>query len=210
MNRVTRNGLIAVAAASGAMAVALPAHADSAADGTAAGSPGLISGSTLQVPVHVPVNVCGNTVDVVGLLNPAAGNACENRGAGRSGAGQGAVSGGGATAHTGGKDSSGVLAGNGLQVPVDIPVNVTGNSVSVAGAGNASVGNTSTNTSSTAHPAAPPKAHTPVRTAPPVQQAGVTLAHTGADVTLPALAGSGALLLGGTLLYRRFRSSATR
>ncbi|POX43859.1 chaplin, partial [Streptomyces sp. Ru72] len=82
MNRVTRNGLIAVAAASGAMAVALPAHADSAADGTAAGSPGLISGSTLQVPVHVPVNVCGNTVDVVGLLNPAAGNACENRGAG--------------------------------------------------------------------------------------------------------------------------------
>nr|WP_236041470.1 chaplin [Streptomyces sp. Y2F8-2] len=202
--------MIAVAAASGAMAVALPAHADSAADGTAAGSPGLISGSTLQVPVHVPVNVCGNTVDVVGLLNPAAGNACENRGAGRSGGGQGAVSGGGATAHTGGKGSSGVLAGNGLQLPVDIPVNVTGNSVSVAGAGNASVGNTSTNTSSTARPAVPPKAHTPVRTAPPVQQAQVTLAHTGADVTLPALAGSGALLLGGTLLYRRFRSSATR
>ncbi|MEV6737038.1 chaplin [Streptomyces sp. NPDC051104] len=202
--------MIAVAAASGAMAVALPAHADSAADGTAAGSPGLISGSTLQVPVHVPVNVCGNTVDVVGLLNPAAGNACENRGAGPSGPGQGAVSGGGATAHTGGKASSGVLAGNGLQLPVDIPVNVTGNSVSVAGAGNASVGNTSTNTSSTARPAAPPKAHTVVRTAPPVQQAGVTLAHTGADVTLPALAGSGALLLGGTLLYRRFRSSATR
>ncbi|MGR6974558.1 chaplin [Streptomyces cynarae] len=210
MNRVTRNGLIAVAAASGAMAVALPAHADSAADGTAAGSPGLISGSTLQVPVHVPVNVCGNTVDVVGLLNPAAGNACENRGTDRSGTGQGAVSGGGATAHTGGKASSGVLGGNGLQLPVDVPVNVTGNSVSVAGAGNASVGNTSTNTSSTARPAAPPKAHTPLRTAPPVQQAQVTLAHTGADVTLPALAGSGALLLGGTLLYRRFRSSATR
>ena len=47
MKRVTRNGLIAVAAASGAMAVALPAHADSAADGAAAGSPGLISGNTV-------------------------------------------------------------------------------------------------------------------------------------------------------------------
>ncbi|PIB05530.1 chaplin family protein, partial [Streptomyces sp. HG99] len=25
-----------------------------------------------------PVNACGNTVNVIGLLNPAAGNACVN------------------------------------------------------------------------------------------------------------------------------------
>ncbi len=25
-----------------------------------------------------PVNVCGNTINVIGLLNPASGNACEN------------------------------------------------------------------------------------------------------------------------------------
>src|SRR6185369_101047 len=91
MKRVTRNGLIAAAAASGAMAVALPAYADSAANGAAAGSPGLISGDTIQLPVHVPVNVCGNTVDVLGVLNPAAGNACVNRGAGRGGSGHAAV-----------------------------------------------------------------------------------------------------------------------
>ncbi|HEY3483437.1 MAG TPA: chaplin, partial [Streptomyces sp.] len=32
----------------------------------------------VQVPVHVPVNVCGNTVNVIGLLNPAFGNQCQN------------------------------------------------------------------------------------------------------------------------------------
>ncbi|MEK8170620.1 chaplin [Streptomyces sp. M19] len=32
--------------------------------------PGVISGNTIQVPVHIPVNLCGNTIDIVGLLNP--------------------------------------------------------------------------------------------------------------------------------------------
>lgn len=34
----------------------------------------------VQVPVHVPVNVCGNTVPEVGVLNPAAGNTCVSDG----------------------------------------------------------------------------------------------------------------------------------
>lgn len=29
--------------------------------------------------MHVPVNVCGNTVSVIGLLNPAFGNTCINK-----------------------------------------------------------------------------------------------------------------------------------
>lgn len=32
----------------------------------------------MQVPVHVPVNACGNSVSVIGLLNPAGGSDCEN------------------------------------------------------------------------------------------------------------------------------------
>ncbi|MFI2674085.1 chaplin family protein [Streptomyces albidoflavus] len=44
------------------------------ADGTALHSPGVGSGNAVQVPVQVPVNVVGNTVNVVGLLNPAFGN----------------------------------------------------------------------------------------------------------------------------------------
>nr|WP_200819263.1 chaplin [Tolypothrix sp. NIES-4075] len=40
------------------------------------GSPGVLSGNAIQVPIHVPVNVCGNSIDVIGLLNPAFGNTC--------------------------------------------------------------------------------------------------------------------------------------
>ncbi|GAA3479661.1 chaplin [Streptomyces yanii] len=72
--------IVAAAAATGGLVLAGAgmAVADSGAQGAAAGSPGLISGNTIQVPVHVPVNLCGNTVSVIGLLNPAFGNYCAN------------------------------------------------------------------------------------------------------------------------------------
>ncbi|MEV6974701.1 chaplin [Kitasatospora sp. NPDC093806] len=56
------------------------AMASSGAEGVAAGSPGVISGNQLQVPIHIPVNLCGNTINVIGLLNPAFGNTCVNAG----------------------------------------------------------------------------------------------------------------------------------
>jgi hypothetical protein len=52
--------------------------AGAGAEGAAVGSPGVLSGNQVQAPVHVPVNACGNTVNVVGLLNPAMGNQCQN------------------------------------------------------------------------------------------------------------------------------------
>ncbi|MCX4545790.1 chaplin [Streptomyces sp. NBC_01565] len=54
------------------------ASADAGAQGAAIGSPGVASGNVVQVPVHVPVNICGNTVNVIALLNPAFGNTCVN------------------------------------------------------------------------------------------------------------------------------------
>ncbi|MFF2961906.1 chaplin [Streptomyces sp. NPDC057963] len=59
-----------------AMGAAAPAFADSGAEGFAAGSPGIVSGDAIQVPIHIPANVCGNTVDVIGLLTPTFGNTC--------------------------------------------------------------------------------------------------------------------------------------
>ncbi|GAA3487052.1 MULTISPECIES: chaplin [Streptomyces] len=56
------------------------AMADSDAEGVAANSPGVVSGNLVQVPVNVPVNLCGNTVNVIGVLNPAFGNTCVNGG----------------------------------------------------------------------------------------------------------------------------------
>ncbi|EHN79611.1 secreted protein, partial [Streptomyces coelicoflavus ZG0656] len=166
MRRVTRNGVLAVAA-SGALAVTMPACAafasdGAAADGSSAGSPGLISGNTVQLPVDVPIDVCGNTVNVAGLLNPAAGNRCANgadtdashSGAQATDGASGGTSGGapgdapgGAVAEGSGTDSPGVLSGNGVQLPVHLPVNVSGNSVNVAGLGNPAVGNESVNDS---------------------------------------------------------------
>ncbi|MFI1653663.1 chaplin [Streptomyces sp. NPDC020472] len=61
-----------------AMGVASPAFADAEATGIAAGSPGVLSGNVVQIPIHVPINVCGNSVNIIGLLNPAAGNTCIN------------------------------------------------------------------------------------------------------------------------------------
>ena len=93
MRQVTRKGLMTVAAATGVLAAAGgAAHATgSGAHGSSSNSPGVLSGNTVQAPVHVPVNVCGNTVDVVGVLNPASGNSCANTGGGHdSGGGSGA------------------------------------------------------------------------------------------------------------------------
>ncbi|WP_420718186.1 chaplin [Streptomyces sp. H34-S4] len=38
----------------------------------------MLSGSPLQVPVDVPVNVCGNTANLIALLNPSFGSTCVN------------------------------------------------------------------------------------------------------------------------------------
>lgn len=72
--------VVAAAVATGGLVLAGAgmAAADSGAQGAAVQSPGVLSGNVIQIPVHVPVNLCGNTVSVIGLLNPAFGNTCVN------------------------------------------------------------------------------------------------------------------------------------
>lgn len=226
MRHSRRNGLIAAMVAGGGLAVAGVgglAHADADAGGHAERSPGLLSGNLLQLPVHAPVNVCGNTVSVVGVLNSASGNRCANEAPGGGNPGPrpshpdgsahpskpGAGHGGGAVAEGRGKDSPGLLSGNGLQLPVELPLNVSGNSVNVVGVGNGSHGNTSVNgeTPTVGKPPQPPVTQRPVTPPAPAVPPRETssLAHTGSEGLGYLLPGSGALLLGGALLYRRFR-----
>ncbi|MEU3725292.1 chaplin [Streptomyces sp. NPDC031705] len=73
-----KKAVVLAAGALMAAGVASPAMADAGAHGAALNSPGVLSGNLVQVPVHIPVNVCGNTVNVIGLLNPAFGNTCVN------------------------------------------------------------------------------------------------------------------------------------
>ncbi len=179
--------------------------------GAAIGSPGVLSGNVVQVPVHIPVNVCGNTINVIGLLNPPSAtpastpDASEVFGPGAHSSAPGppgfqawnhifrhtrrgsldgraverrpnvhtrgrvqmrrpaqvtrktlitmaaaggvlALGGGYAHADSGAKghaaNSPGLLSGNTVQAPVDAPVNVCGNSVTVVGASTPSSGTT--------------------------------------------------------------------
>ncbi|MFF1375100.1 chaplin [Streptomyces sp. NPDC058308] len=82
MNSIAKKTALAVVAAglaAGASAGVASATSDAQANGAATKSPGVGSGNLVQAPVHVPVNVTGNSVNVVGVLNPAFANATVNR-----------------------------------------------------------------------------------------------------------------------------------
>jgi hypothetical protein len=123
---------------------------------------------------------------------------------------------GGATAEGGAKGSPGVLSGNSVNVPVEAPVNVCGNSVDVAALLNAVSGNSCANGEVPSTPVVPgprhakppaPQVHTPDV---PVTTPEVHMAETGASpATVGAATGAGAaLLLSGALLYRRSTRTA--
>jgi hypothetical protein len=54
------------------------ANADSGAEAAASHSPGVLSGNNVEVPIDLDANVCGDSINVIGLLNPASGSACYN------------------------------------------------------------------------------------------------------------------------------------
>ncbi|MFF4225517.1 chaplin [Streptomyces sp. L500] len=76
MSRILK--AVAVTAAVGASLAGFAggAAADAGARGVAVGSPGVVSGNVIQVPIHVPINLCGNSIDIIGLLNTGASNTC--------------------------------------------------------------------------------------------------------------------------------------
>ncbi|MGW4568243.1 chaplin [Streptomyces sp. NPDC004561] len=78
MSRIAKGLVLTSAAVAAVAGGAGLAAANSDAHGAAATSPGVLSGNVVEVPVHIPVNACGDTVDVVGLLNPAFGDTCVN------------------------------------------------------------------------------------------------------------------------------------
>lgn len=78
MSRIAKAAVVALGTGAVVLGSTGMALADAGAEGQAVGSPGIISGNVIQVPVHVPINLCGNTINIIGLLNPAAGNTCVN------------------------------------------------------------------------------------------------------------------------------------
>ncbi|MFI6434786.1 chaplin [Streptomyces sp. NPDC050759] len=78
MSRIAKAAGVALGTGAVMIGGAGLAMADAGANAAAVHSPGFLSGNVVQVPIHIPINVCGNTVNVFGLLNPAFGNHCEN------------------------------------------------------------------------------------------------------------------------------------
>ncbi|WP_338677793.1 chaplin [Streptomyces sp. SCSIO 30461] len=208
--QVITKGILTAAAATSILSLNSAYASASQADGDAQGSPGVLSGNNVQVPVDVPVNVCGNSVSVIGALNPAFGSACANRSAR-------GLSGSEASGDTVG--SPGVLSGNNVKAPVHAPVNVCGNTIDVVGLLNPVTGGSCANG---AEPGAVPPGEVPNTPLTPVvavlpqpggpadhsEVAGAVhspqLAETGMGAgSLAAGAAAMALLVGGGVLYRR-------
>ncbi|WP_030799406.1 MULTISPECIES: chaplin [unclassified Streptomyces] len=80
MNTAKKAALVVAGTALGLGAAAGSAFATDGAQaaGCTTTSPGILSGNLVQAPVTVPVNVNGNSVNVVGVLNPAFGNRSTN------------------------------------------------------------------------------------------------------------------------------------
>lgn len=109
------------------------AHADTAATGGTTHSPGVGSGNLIKLPINAPINVCGNQLDVIGILDSVTGNSCENHGSGAT------------SASGGSSDSPGVGSGNLIQVPINAPINICGNQLDVIGIGDRDQGNSCEN-----------------------------------------------------------------
>ncbi|MCH6159335.1 chaplin family protein [Streptomyces marispadix] len=225
MRQVTRNGLITVAAAGGVLATFSggTAFADTAA-GSAAGS-GALSGNNVNAPVNAPITVCGNTINVLGSLNSAAG--CRGGGGGAPSAdGQAGA-------------SDGIGSGNNIEAPINAPIDACGNSVNVVGLGNTGDGcdgpeeetppgsEQPGNSTPTAPGSERPGADNPagggsegtsdvtsasdLRTQSQSESGAGELAHTGAgDMIGVAAPVSAGLLIGGFVLYRRASRLAQR
>jgi Small secreted domain (DUF320). len=78
MRSFKKTAAVTVAATGMILAGASAASASTGAEGAAVGSPGVLSGNVVQIPVTIPINLCGNSISVIGILNPAFGNTCIN------------------------------------------------------------------------------------------------------------------------------------
>ena len=97
-----------------------PGSGGASATATSVDNGGIGSGTTVQLPINVPVNVCGNDADGAVFESKVAGGECENNG-------------GSATAVLGSTGNSGLVSGNSVQTPIQVPVNACGTEATAVG-----------------------------------------------------------------------------
>ncbi|MFG2114162.1 chaplin [Streptomyces sp. NPDC048718] len=76
MSRFAKAAAVIVGTGAVALSGAGLATADAGAAGAAVNSPGVISGDVVEVPIDLGLNLCGDSINVIGLMNPAFGDIC--------------------------------------------------------------------------------------------------------------------------------------
>jgi len=96
---------------------------------------GIGNGTQIYAPVDIPINVCGNSLAILGFAQSnavCANNVSSHRGGHGFGRKESAQGGRGATQATG--QNVGLANGTQLLAPISLPVNLAGNSAAVLGA----------------------------------------------------------------------------
>jgi hypothetical protein len=106
------------------------AHADSRQ--ITGANNGILNGTQIAVPVRVPVNIVGNSLGILGIAN--AQGVGVNRVTESASTNEGRRRGPGAVQATG--VNNGILNGSQVYLPVNVPVNVVGNSIAALGTAN--------------------------------------------------------------------------
>src|SRR6266567_2909581 len=104
-------------------------------------SGGIASGNNIQIPINLGLNLCGNHVKGLSANDVSGGGNCTNP----SGS-----SANGTTSHSGG-----ILSGNIIQAPVNVPVNACGNNVNGAVVSSTESGSACTNSAEGSAPTTP-------------------------------------------------------
>ncbi|WP_432982708.1 chaplin family protein [Dactylosporangium sp. CA-233914] len=104
-----------------------------AADWTTGYNAGLLNGNQLDTTLQVPVNVCGNSIAVLGFADAHCGGGATAVKAESASATESATTEDWTTGY-----NAGVLNGNQLDTTLQVPVNVSGNAISVLGFSSAS------------------------------------------------------------------------
>jgi ChpA-C len=132
MKTWVRKALTIGALAAGALLFApSAAHADTQ---MSFGNDGIANGNQIHVPVQIPINVCGNGVGVLGIGTGLSG-ACVNEASHDADGKQSHRTSGNGHSGQVSRDNDGILNGNQIQVPIQVPVNVCGNGIGVLGLG---------------------------------------------------------------------------
>ena len=97
---------------------------------------GIANGTQAYLPINVPVNVVGNAAAVLGVAN-AAGTGVHKIESGKVESGKGGKGGKGDHVDQNTSNNFGILNGTQVYAPINVPINLCGNALSILGLANA-------------------------------------------------------------------------